>query len=156
MTTTRIPALLATWAFITAAVAMIAWRLYGYLPPVQVSGAVTLWLLAVVVVVLVVVVRASISEEHRIGLDRTQLNPMTIARMMVVGKAAAWTGAIMAGGYSGLALYLVPKLQKLAAAGDELPIVIAGLIGAVVLGVAGVVLERHCQTPPPTDASPAT
>ena len=88
-------------------------------------------------------------------MDRSQINPVTAAQWLVVGKASAWTGAIVSGVYAGIASFVVPRSGELVAASDDLPGVLASLSGAVALCVAGVVLERHCVAPPPPDGETA-
>lgn len=150
MQRTNIFALSGASVFIAAALGIITWHFYGYFPPLPAAGPVTIWLLALVCVVLIVVVRRNL-KDGRIGLDRSQLDPMTVARMMVVGRASAWTGAILAGGYVGIASYVLPNASELIAAEEEAPVVIAGVLGSLALAVAGVVLERNCETPPPPE-----
>ena len=94
-------------------------------------------------------------EKGGIGMDRSQINPVTAAQWLVVGKASAWTGAIVSGVYAGIASFVVPRSGELVAASDDLPGVLASLSGAVALCVAGVVLERHCVAPPPPDGETA-
>ncbi|AIT61849.1 DUF3180 domain-containing protein [Corynebacterium doosanense] len=146
MNRTSLGALAGTFVFLAAAFGILTWRFYGSFPPIPAAGAVTVWLLVAVVVVLILLVRRA-----DIGLDRTQLDPITVARMMIVGKASAWTGAVLGGLYSGVATYVIPQAGILAAAQDEAPVVLAAALGSLALSVAGVVLERHCEAPPPLD-----
>ena len=69
----------------------------------------------------------------------------------MIGKASAWTGAIIGGAYVGIGSYIVPRAGDLIAAGDDLPGVLASAFGGIALAVAGVYLERHCETPPPAE-----
>lgn len=146
MTRTSIGALVGTFVFLAAATGILTWRFYGSLPPIPAAGAVTVWLLLAVVVTLILMVRRG-----EIGLDRTQLDPITVARMMIVGKASAWTGSVLAGLYSGVATFVVPQAGTLVAAQGEAPVVLAAAVGSALLSVAGVILERHCEAPPPLD-----
>src|SRR5690625_5605749 len=79
------------------------------------------------------------------------MNPMTIARFMVVGKASAWTGTIVGAAYLGIALYVVPMAGQIAAAQDDITGVVSSVLGGVAMAIAGLILERHCEVPPPTD-----
>lgn len=146
MKRTSVGALAGTYLFLLAATAILTWRFYGLLPPVPAAGALTVWLLVVVVGTLIVIRRRG-----DVGLDRTQLDPITVARMMVVGKASAWTGAVLGGIYSGVAGYVLAQAGNLVAAQNETPAVVAAALGSIALAVAGVVLERHCEAPPPLD-----
>lgn len=152
-TRTSVPSLVGVYLFLAAAFRILTWGFYGSYPPIPAAGAVTLWMLAIVVVVLIFVVRRNLSK-GMIGLDRSQLDPMTVARMMMVGKASAWTGAVLGGVYTGVATYVIPQAGTLVAAETEMPVVIAGGVGAIALAAAGVILERNCETPPPADGEP--
>lgn len=150
MKTTSIPALLATGGFSAAVLAILTWGFYGSMMSIPVTVSVTLWLMAIICVFLALRIRER-KEDGRIGLDRSQLNPVTAARFLVVGKASAWTGAIVGGAYVGVATYVVPHAGELIAAADDLPGVLASALGGVALAAAGVFLERNCEVPPPTD-----
>ncbi|AZA10658.1 DUF3180 domain-containing protein [Corynebacterium gerontici] len=88
-------------------------------------------------------------EKHQIGQDRSQLNPVTAAKLLAVGKAGAWTGALFGGAYVGRALYVVPKMGELVAAHDDVPLVLASVAGGLAMSAAGLWLERACSVPPP-------
>lgn len=88
-------------------------------------------------------------EKHQIGQDRSQLNPVTAAKLLAVGKAGAWAGAIFGGAYAGRALYVVPKMSELVAAQEDVPLVLASAAGGLAMSVAGLWLERACSVPPP-------
>ncbi|MEK0372647.1 DUF3180 domain-containing protein [Corynebacterium mastitidis] len=148
MKQTSLKALILTGAFVAALAAIATWRFYGVLAPIPVTVSVTLWVLAVVCLYLAAKVRAR-RKEGRIGLDRSQLNPVLVAQFMVLGKASAWTGALLGGAYAGMALYVAPRIGRLAAAGDDLPGVAASALGGLALAAAGVFLERSCQVSPP-------
>lgn len=152
MKATSIPWLVATGLFAAACTAIIAWQLYGRMPTVPVLVSVALWAMALVCVVLGRRV-ANSRDDHGIGMDRSQLDPLTAARYLVFGQAAAWTGAILGGGYAGIASYVIPKASELVAAREDLPAVVAAAVGGVALAAAGVYLERACQNPMPPEAS---
>ena len=79
---------------------------------------------------------------------RPLLDPIRAARTAVLAKASCYTGALLAGWYTGQVLVLVGDLDvpgnggRAAAAG-----IAAG--GAVVLAVVGLVVEWFCRVPPP-------
>ena len=154
MKRTSIRALVATGLFVGATSSILTWGFYGYMPPVGVSVSVTLWLMSVVCAVMAWRMRSGM-EKGGIGMDRSQINPVTAAQWLVVGKASAWTGAIVSGVYAGIASFVVPRSGELVAASDDLPGVLASLSGALALCVAGLVLERHCVAPPPPDGETA-
>ncbi|WP_027018204.1 DUF3180 domain-containing protein [Corynebacterium pseudodiphtheriticum] len=152
MKTTSIPWLVASGGFAAACTAIVAWQLYGRLPAVPLLVAVSLWAMVLVCVMLGRRVSKS-RDDHGIGLDRSQLDPLTAARYLVFGQASAWTGAILGGGYAGIASYVIPKSGELLAASEDLPVVVAAALGGLALAAAGAYLERACQTPMPPKAS---
>ena len=144
MTQTSLGALIGTGVFFAAAAAILTTRFYGSMLQIPVTVSATLWLMAVICVALTWKVDQATEDEHGIGLDNSQLNPM-------VGKASAWTGAIVGGIYAGIAVYVIPNAGTLTAASDDLVGVIASALGGLAMAAAGLRLERHCETPPPPD-----
>src|SRR5699024_11232703 len=98
----------------------------------------TLWAMAILCAGLAWKVhKAKCEVAHGVGLDRSQMNPMTIARFMVVGKASAWTGTIVGAAYLGIALYVVPMAGQIAAAQDDITGVVSSVLGGVAMAIAG-------------------
>lgn len=152
MKTTSVGVLLGTAAFVAAAVAIVMPVAYGRMFAIPATVSLSLWGMAVVCAVLALKVRAAKKDEaHGIGLDRSQLNPLTVANFLLVGKASAWTGTIVGAAYAGMCIYVVPRAGELVAAAADAPGTIASALGGAAMAVAGVVLERHCEVPPPTD-----
>lgn len=87
-------------------------------------------------------------EDHGIGQDGSQMHPLTAARWVTVGTASAWLGALLAGGYLGVCGWLLPQWAHLAAAGEEGPVVIVGVVSGVALAAAGLWLERSGHITP--------
>lgn len=154
MTRTNTAELVAVAGFFAAAAVILVRRFYGAWQTVSPVWSLPLWGFALLCVFLTVMIRRR-REEGRVGLDRSQMNPMMVANFMVVGKAAAWAGAIIGGWFLGVAVWVIPRVNVLAAAEADLPGVIAGTLGGVALAVAGVVLERSCEVSPPTEGEPA-
>ncbi|HEV7726562.1 MAG: conserved rane protein of unknown function [Modestobacter sp.] len=79
------------------------------------------------------------------------VEPMLVARLVVLAQASAYVGAVFAGCWAGLLLYTVPALGRLSAApGDS----VTGLLGAVLaiaLIGAALWLENACKVPPSQD-----
>lgn len=105
-------------------------------PPV--SLAVALVLIGVVVLALAWPVRRAAHGERRI-------DPFYATRVVVLAKASALAGALLAGAAAGILIYLlsravVPLGSTLAAGGT--------LIAAVLLVVAALVAEHLCALPP--------
>ena len=150
MKKTPLGGLAATGVFVALFAAIFTSRFYhlpGPVPPVVPAVFVGV---AVICGYLGVKVKSR-REEGRIGLDRSQLNPVTAAQFLVVGKAAAWTGAIVGGYYAGRAAYQLAQASWLASAADELPGVAAAAATAIAMAGAGIYLERACEVPPPTE-----
>ena len=93
-------------------------------------------------------------KDDNIGQDRSQLNPVTAAQWLVVGKTSAWAGAIVGGAYIGILVVLLFHLY-LASAVEDLPSVIVSTLGGVCACVAGLYLERGCHIPPASSAEGA-
>lgn len=121
----------------------------GVLPPVG-WGWVTLLVVAVVDAVLAMRIRSAISD-GRVGQDRSQMHPVTIARALALGQASAVLGAAATGVGTGLAVYFLGRLGELAAARTELPASIAVLVAGALLVAAGLFLESSCARPPSDD-----
>ena len=155
MKRTSISALVGVALFVAAAAAILTTRFYGSMLAIPATVSISLWAMALVCVLLTLTVRGAKDDEHGIGLDNSQLNPMTIAQFLLVGKASAWTGAIVGGAYAGMAVYVVPRAGELVAAAGDLAGVVTSALGGVAMCIAGVVLERHCEVPPPSDGAQA-
>lgn len=154
MNRTNITALVGVTGFFAAAALILVRRFYGAWQTISPVWSLPLWGMVALCIFLTVMVRRR-REEGRIGLDRSQLNPLMAANFMVIGKACAWAGAVTGGWFAGLAVWVLPRLGTLAAADGDLPGVLAGLAAGAALSVAGVVLERSCEVSPPTDGEAA-
>lgn len=140
--------LIATGGFLAAVSAILTWRFYGSMTTISVTVSLTFWLLAVVCGFAAVKVQGRL-EDGLIGHDRSQMNPLTIAYLAMLGRACAWGGAIFGGIYIGIGSFVVPRAGELAAAAEDLPGVIACALGGIALSAAGLYLERNCEAPPP-------
>lgn len=109
------------------------------------------WVVGPVLVVLSVVVlwSAWTVRAYQRG-KRPGLSPLRAARTAALAKAAAMTGALLAGWYGAQALVALGNAQFESQQSRALA---AGLACgcAVVLAIAGLVGERFCQLPPPSD-----
>ena len=154
MTRTNITALVGVAGFFAAAALILVRRFYGSWQTISPLWSLPLWAVAALCAFLAVMVRRR-RKEDRVGLDRSQINPMMMANFMVIAKASAWSGAIIGGWFLGLAVWVLPRMNTLTAAQADLPGVIAGTIGGVALAVAGVILERSCEVSPPAEGEAA-
>lgn len=152
MRRTSIRSLAATWAVVAVAALVVTWRFYAFFARIPVVVSVTLWGMAALCCYFAWKVKTR-KEEGRIGLDRSQLNPVMAAQLLVVGKASAWTGSIVGGLYAGVTCYVLLHAGELVAAAEDMPGAIASSLGGVALVAAGVWLERACEVPPPSDGA---
>ncbi|PZG22071.1 DUF3180 domain-containing protein [Micromonospora craterilacus] len=142
MAPTRISTLVVT----ALAAAAAAWLLissiyYNRLPALPWLPVVTLAGLAVLETYAAINTRARI--ERRPGRD--PVNPLMVARFVVLAKASALVGAIFTGVYAGLAGWLF--VQTTQAAVDDRPAALAGLLASIALVAAALWLERCCRVP---------
>lgn len=147
----RIPSSTLALVALVAAVAayVLTGNFLGPLTPIG-FGWVTLVVVAVIDAVLAVRIRAAISGGS-VGLDRSQMNPLTIARSAALGQASAVLGAAASGFGVGLTLFFLLRLGELAVADQELPAAVAVLVSGAALCGAGLYLEHSCRTPPDED-----
>lgn len=73
--------------------------------------------------------------------------PIGVARMAVLGKAAAHVGALVGGAYGGYFAFLLPNLD-IGGRRDRALVAGAALFAAVLLTAAGLLLERNCRVRP--------
>lgn len=84
------------------------------------------------------------------GRARTPLNPMRAARTLALAQASALTGSAVLGWYVGEALVLLPDADLRAYQRLFVPLG-AGVLAAVLLLVAGMVVQSWCRIKPPPD-----
>ncbi|MFI7077028.1 DUF3180 domain-containing protein [Micromonospora sp. NPDC049903] len=140
------PTRISTLVVAALAAAAVTWLLissfyYSGLPPLPWLPVVTLAGLAVLEAYAAVNTRGRI--DRRPGRD--PVNPLMVARFVVLAKASALVGAIFAGAYAGLVGWLL--VQSTRAAGADRPAAIAGLVASVALVAAALWLERSCRVP---------
>jgi uncharacterized membrane protein len=120
---------------------------YGSVPDLNWLPGLTLAGLAIVEFVSARNTRARI--ERRPGYGR--INPFVAARYAVLAKASSLLGAIFAGVYGGVAVWALLDRDFLAVAARNLGPAVAGLVGALALAAAALLLERACRVPPPPE-----
>lgn len=126
---------------------------YGDFPAINVLASTLMWVMAVVCGIAGWVIRRRIANGE-VGMDRSQLNPVTVAQWLALGQAVAWVGAVIGGLYVGVGFYVVPKASTLVAASEDIPGVVSGALSCVAATIAGVWLERSCIAPPPDAPEP--
>jgi hypothetical protein len=147
----------ATLVVLGLGAAAVSWILvanyYGDLPPIPWLPAFTIFALAAFEAVLARTTKARI--DRRPGTDR--VDPLAVARYVVLAKASSPTASIFAGLYGGvLVSLLVVKGTQNVAVTNDLPPIGTGLVAALALVGAALWLERSCRVPkPPDDDKPA-
>jgi hypothetical protein len=143
------PATLIVAALVSASVAwfMIS-EWYSVIFPKQLPWipALTLGLLALFEVVVANNTRARIARKP----GRPPVEPLLVARYVMLAKASSLAGSIFAGFTAGLVLWLFTEL-RLAAAGKDLPAAIAALVTSLALIAAALWLEHSCRVPKQPD-----
>jgi hypothetical protein len=135
-------------AVVTFVLAWLGFRQYfGDLPNVTWLPGLTLAALAVVEAIAARNTRARIEHRPRAGA----LNPLFVARLAVLAKASSLAGAIFAGAYGGVASWALSERDRLTVAAQNLAPAVAGLVGALGLVAAALLLERACRVPKPPD-----
>ena len=84
---------------------------------------------------------------QRIQVSRLRIDDRQAVAWLALGKAAAVVGAVMAGGYVGFAIRFLPDLQ-IDGPRDRVIKSAVAVIGAVVVTIGGLRIERACEVPP--------
>ncbi|OBG88150.1 hypothetical protein A5733_11700 [Mycobacterium sp. NS-7484] len=145
----------------TAIVAIVGYVLvailYRWFPPLTVWTGLSLLAVALIEAGWAFYVRAKIND-GQIGVGTGRLHPLAVARSVVIAKASAWVGAIVAGWWIGVVVYLLPRRGELRVAGEDTPGAVVAAISALALAVAAVWLQHCCTSPgePPDNGDTAT
>lgn len=143
MTPTRPRDLLAV-ALVVAVLANLVVRLsYASLPGFPLLGGVTLAVLGAAEAIGGRGLRARIRREP----GTTPVPPLIGARAVLLAKASAAAGAVVAGAWSGLLIYTAPRAVAVAAAAADTSAAAVGLGCALVLVGGALWLEHCCRTP---------
>jgi hypothetical protein len=116
----------------------------GLAPPLPWTAALGTLALSAVVIAAGLPVRRWVS-----GRRERPLDPLVAARTVVLAKAAAYSGAVLAGWYAGQGLILLPEMVGV----RRTRLIVAGLcvLAAIALAVSGLVVQRWCRVPPSDD-----
>jgi hypothetical protein len=149
------PTSLATLVVLALGTAAVAWILvanyYGDIPAVPWLPAFTIFALAAFEAVLARTTKARIDRKP----GAAPVDPLAVARYVVLAKASSPAAAIFTGLYGGLLIYLIARPDNVHARAD-LPPTATGLIAALALVGAALWLERSCRVPkPPDEDNPA-
>ncbi|HEY3007445.1 MAG TPA: DUF3180 domain-containing protein [Micromonosporaceae bacterium] len=145
------PTSVATLVIAALVAAAVAWlmisRFYGKMPDLPWLPPLTLAALAVL--------EASIAFNTKARIDRRPgrepVDPLAVARFVVLAKASSLAGAIFAGFYGGLLAWLLIERQRNDHAAHDTPPGAAGFVASLALVAAALWLERACRVPKPPD-----
>jgi hypothetical protein len=98
--------------------------------------------------------RLRAQRERRALPGRLPVEPLLVARLVVLAQASAYVGAVLAGCWAGVLLHTVPALGRLTAARGDTGTAVLGVVLAVGLTVAALWLEHVCTIPPDDDETP--
>jgi hypothetical protein len=87
---------------------------------------------------------------QRIQVRRERIEPQRAVALLVLGKASALAGALVAGGYFGFALMFLTRLDA-AAPRDRVIRSAVAIVAGVALCIVGLLLERACKVPTEPD-----
>ncbi len=139
------------------AAAALAWMLvsgfYGDIPALPWLPAITVAALAVLEGYVAINTKARI--ERRPGHEPVE--PLAVARYVVLAKASSLAASIFAGFYAGVLLWLLierSRAEPLSAISEDIPKAIAGLVASLALVAAALWLERSCRVPKRPDDEP--
>ncbi|SDR76775.1 Protein of unknown function [Friedmanniella luteola] len=90
---------------------------------------------------------------QRIQVRRERMDPQRAVAFLVLGKASALAGALVAGGYLGFALNFVTKLDA-STPRDRVIRSAVAVVAGLALMVGGLLLERACKVPDSDDDDP--
>jgi hypothetical protein len=142
--------LVPVFAVLTLVAYLAARLMYAALPPLPLPAGVTLLVLGVAELIMAQALRSRI--ERRPGARPVQ--PLVAARAVALAQASALAGAIMGGVWLGLLGYLVPRRAEVAAAAEDTPSAVVGLLCAAALVAAALWLQHCCRTPPDDEDRP--
>jgi len=138
------PATLVVAALASAAVAWLVISIwYGDMPPLPWIPAVFLFVLALVEGVLARGTSARIARKP----GRPPVQPLQVARLVVLAKASSLLGAIFGGFSAGFLIWLLIERSRLSAAASDTPAAIATVVASILLVAAALWLEHSCRVP---------
>ena len=86
------------------------------------------------------------STHQRIQVRRERMEPQRAVAFLVLGKASALAGALVAGGYVGFALNFLTRLDA-ASPRDRVVRSAVAVVAGLALMAGGLLLERACKVP---------
>lgn len=136
---------------------LLVLMLYRWFPPITLWTGISLLAVAIAEAAWAFHVRAKINDGE-IGVGSGRLNPLAVARSVVIAKASAWVGALVFGWWSGVLGYLLSRRSTLRVAAEDTAGAVVAAGCALALVVAALWLQHCCKSPgePPENADGAT
>ena len=142
MKVTRARDLLATGVIVGILVHLFLLVDYDSLPPLPVLAGISLLILAIIELIFAQSLRARLA-----GKEGTKPVPALLAaRAVALAKASSVLGAIMAGAWAAVLVYILPRYDRLITAGGDTDSAVVGLISAAALIAAALWLEHSCKS----------
>lgn len=137
----------ATLFVVALAAAAISWvligRYYGEVPQLTWFPALTLLLLAILEAIAARAIKARI--DRRPGTEPVE--PLVVARVVVLAKASSVAGALFTGVYGGVLVWVWAESSTNQSAAADIAPAAQGLAAALLLVAAALWLERSCRIP---------
>lgn len=141
----RALAVAALFGGLTGWLIVVVTNAFGSVPPqIPWTGPIGIVLIAALVGAL------AYSTHQRIQVRRERMDPQRAVAFLVLGKASALAGSLVAGGYLGFALNFVGRLDASAPRERVIRSAVA-IVAGVALMIAGLLLERACKVPTDPD-----
>ena len=149
MTPTRSRVLLAVVLGTALVTFAIVGMVYREIPPLPQYAWVSLLLLGVAELVTAQAVRTRLA-----GRPGTKpILPIAVARAAALAKASSLVAALAVGVYGALCAYALGQRARIEVAGSDALVSALGVVAALVLGGAALLLERVCRVPDPPPPS---
>jgi hypothetical protein len=121
----------------------VAEQLTGTAPVISWAQPIALWLVAAVIGV-------TAWQTHRaVQVRRERLEPHQAVNRLVLGRAGALVGALVAGGYAGYAVSWIGDPAELA--GQRILRCAVAVVAGILTVIAALLLERACRVRNPPD-----
>ncbi|MFT4200179.1 DUF3180 domain-containing protein [Gordonia sp. (in: high G+C Gram-positive bacteria)] len=134
---------------VAAGAAVLGWVFIAYnfgdFPIIRWYTSAVLLVLAALEGSAALVVRRRVAD-NEVGQAPQQLHPVIVARLVALAKASALLGAVAAGGWGAITVYLF-RLDDVASANASKAGTIIGALGGIALVAAALWLEQCCRTP---------